>query len=113
VQVVHNGVPLLLDHRPAVSRLRALLPGLNGRPIVLSTARLEEQKGLRYLLEAAAELPEPVFVFAGEGSERARLEAQARDLRVADRVVFLGYREDIRDLLADCDQRYGRSDRRW
>ena len=74
-----------------------------GRPIVLTVARLDEQKGHRYLLEAAAQVPEAQFVLAGDGPLRASLEAQARSLGVEDRVKFLGYRSDIADLLADCD----------
>ena len=74
-----------------------------GRPIVLTVARLDEQKGHRYLLEAAAQVPEAQFVLAGDGPLRASLEAQARSLGVEERVKFLGYRSDIADLLADCD----------
>ena len=75
----------------------------SGRPVVLTVARLDEQKGHRYLLEAAAQVPEAQFVLAGDGPLRATLEAQARSLGVEDRVKFLGYRSDIADLLADCD----------
>jgi glycosyltransferase involved in cell wall biosynthesis len=103
LEVVHNGIPLPVSQRPAMSRLRNLLPCVAERPIVLTTARLEGQKGHRYLLEAAAQHPEAMFVLAGEGSERARLEAQAKELRLADRIVFLGYRADVRHLLDDCD----------
>jgi glycosyltransferase involved in cell wall biosynthesis len=71
--------------------------------VVLTVARLDEQKGHCYLLEAAAQVPEAQFVLAGDGPLRASLEAQARSLGVEDRVKFLGYRSDIADLLADCD----------
>ena len=73
------------------------------RPVVLTVARLDEQKGHRYLLEAAAQIPEAQFVLAGDGPLRTSLEAQARSLGVEERVKFLGYRSDIADLLADCD----------
>ena len=42
-------------------------------------------------------------MIAGEGPERSALEAQARTLGLADRVVLLGYRDDVCDLLASCD----------
>jgi glycosyltransferase involved in cell wall biosynthesis len=74
-----------------------------GRPIILTVARLDEQKGHRYLLEAAAQVPEAQFVLAGDGPLRTSLEAQAHSLGVEERVKFLGYRSDIADLLADCD----------
>jgi glycosyltransferase involved in cell wall biosynthesis len=89
--------------RPGDTKLRSKFRGAVERPIVLTIARLEEQKGIRYLLEAAARVPEALFVLAGEGSERGRLEAQARKSGLEDRIIFLGYREDIADLLASCD----------
>jgi glycosyltransferase involved in cell wall biosynthesis len=70
-------------------------------------ARLAPDKGLEYLITAATLLlrTERRFriVIAGDGPERARLEELTRNLGVADRVNFLGFREDISDLLAACD----------
>jgi glycosyltransferase involved in cell wall biosynthesis len=77
--------------------------GASERPIVLTLARLDRQKGLYYLLEAAALVPEAVFVLAGEGPEWPALEAQARALGLTKRVILLGYRDDVSDLLASCD----------
>jgi glycosyltransferase involved in cell wall biosynthesis len=70
---------------------------------VLTIARLDAQKGLGYLLEAAALVPEAVFVVAGEGPERAALESRARELGVSSQIIWLGYRDDIADLLACSD----------
>ena len=103
LQVVHNGIPLAAFDRPASPELRACLAGESGRPIVLTVARLDAQKGVGYLLEAVALAPEAQFVLAGEGPERAALEAQAAALGIAERVTFLGFRTDIADLIAVCD----------
>src|SRR5262249_21631089 len=103
IQVVHNGVPLPPFNRPANTALRAALMGSTDRPIVLTAARMAEQKGLCYLLKAAALLPQAMFVLAGEGPERAVLEAQAAELGLNKRVLFLGHRHDVPDLLACCD----------
>ena len=75
----------------------------DGRPVILTAARLEEQKGHRFLLEAAGAVPEAVFLLAGEGAERTDLEARAQALGLSERVRFLGYRQDIPALLAACD----------
>jgi glycosyltransferase involved in cell wall biosynthesis len=101
--VVRNGIPLTHFHRAANPALRAALTKKPELPVVLTTARLDAQKGHRYLIEAAARVPKATFVFAGEGPERGALEAYAHMLGVDDRVVFLGYRKDIPDLLASCD----------
>jgi glycosyltransferase involved in cell wall biosynthesis len=84
-------------------RFRAALAGDAERPIVLAVGRLDAQKGHAYLLAAAADIPDALFVFVGEGRERSALEAQARALGVAERVRFLGHRDDVPDLLAACD----------
>jgi glycosyltransferase involved in cell wall biosynthesis len=70
-------------------------------------ARLAPDKGLEYLIEAATILKRTErrfqIVIAGDGPVRARLHGLARDLGIADRVIFLGFREDVDDLLAACD----------
>src|SRR5262245_10326321 len=63
-------------------------------PVVLLVARLVEKKGVDQLIRAAALLrargAECVVRIAGEGPEWARLQRLAHELRVADRVTFLG-----------------------
>jgi glycosyltransferase involved in cell wall biosynthesis len=104
VQVVHNGIPAGHFNGPASPLLRAALTRGKAQSIVLMVGRLDDkQKGQRYLIEAAAQVPEAMFVLAGEGPDRGALEGQARALGVDNRVLFLGYREDIPDLLACCE----------
>jgi glycosyltransferase involved in cell wall biosynthesis len=104
VTVIHNGIFLSPFDKPGNDELRAKLGATNGRPIVLTLARLDPQKGHRYILQAVPQVPHALFVFAGDGPERATLEAQARQLGLDDhRVIFLGYRRDIPELLACCD----------
>ncbi|HET8565960.1 MAG TPA: glycosyltransferase [Solirubrobacterales bacterium] len=102
IEVVHNGVEVERFGGKAPPGLREEL-GAGDRPLVFTSARLSEQKGLPVLLEAASEVPEAVFALAGEGPERARLEGLAERLGVAERVRFLGRREDVPELLAACD----------
>ena len=101
--VVPNSVFLAPFVRPVDAELRAKLIGTNARYFILTVARLDKQKGLEYLLEAAALVPETIFVLAGAGPERPALEAQTRALGLNNRVVFLGYRDDVDNLLASCD----------
>lgn len=103
IEVVHNAVHLDRVVTGDPSALRAELTGGRDRRIVLTAARLDEQKGHPVLLEAAARLPDVVFALAGDGPDRAALEAQASSLGLEDRVVFLGHRTDVPQLLAACD----------
>jgi glycosyltransferase involved in cell wall biosynthesis len=103
VEVVYNAVDTERAAVEAPPGLREQLGGSATRPLVLTPARLNPQKGHRVLLEAIAGVPDALFLLAGDGPERAPLEAQAERLGVADRVRFLGRREDVPQLLAACD----------
>jgi len=103
VEVAYNAVDVARVEATAPPGLREQLGGSETRPLVLTPARLDAQKGHGTLLEAIAEVPEAMFVLAGEGPERGALEARAAELGVADRVSFLGRREDVPQLLAACD----------
>ncbi len=73
------------------------------KPVVLCVARLDEQKGQRYLLDAALEVPEAIFAFVGEGPDRTKLEDQVHRLKLEDRVLFLGFQHNVRDWLNACN----------
>ena len=102
VSVIPNGVDdkLYADAVPAdVTQL-----GLNPLfPVVITVGRLSEQKGIRYLLLAAAEVlrerPNCQFLFVGDGPERASLEALASSLAIGSSVRFVGHRADVPSLL--------------
>lgn len=76
-------------------------------PVILTVARLEHQKGVEFLLEAAVSVlqrfPAARFWIAGEGALRAQLEARAERSGVASAVRFLGFRSDLPRLFAAAD----------
>jgi glycosyltransferase involved in cell wall biosynthesis len=82
---------------------RAELTNDPAAPLVLTVARLDAQKGIPVLLDAVASVPDAAFVVAGDGPDRAALEARAVSLGLADRVRFLGHRRDVASLLAAAD----------
>lgn len=75
--------------------------------LLVAVARLVEQKGLdvavRALPAIRAEHPQAVLVVAGEGPERARLEALAGELDVRDALVLPGRAGDVAALLRRAD----------
>src|SRR5262249_11397663 len=108
IMAISNGIADISRNRDAdVAELRRQLGARCGDLVVLSMARLVADKGLEYLVEAAAMLPSTGrrihVVIAGDGPARGRLEQLAVTLGVTDRVTFLGFREDVGDLLAACD----------
>lgn len=76
--------------------------GLTGRTVILTLARLagsERYKGFDEVMEVIPELartiPTLTYLIAGDGPDRARLEAKARMLGIRDRVVFAGYISEV------------------
>jgi len=70
---------------------------LQGKTVLLTLARLaatERYKGIDEVLECLPLLqerrPDIAYLVAGDGDDRPRLEAKARSLDLADRVVFCG-----------------------
>lgn len=73
-------------------------------PLLLVLAALVRRKGVDVLLAALERADDRcVLVVAGDGEERAALERDAGRRGLAERVRFLGHREDKADLLAACD----------
>jgi glycosyltransferase involved in cell wall biosynthesis len=103
VRVVHNGISTTPFERRGRPDARENLLGRGDRPVVLTLARLAPQKGIRYLVEAAARVPEALFAVAGDGPERGALQEQAAAAGLEERMLFLGHRTDVPDLLAACD----------
>jgi len=106
--VIPNGIDLAPWRTPVEkSAARSELDLPAGASVIATLGRLHEQKGHAYLLRAARLLAErqadALFLIAGYGPLRGRLEAQARELGVAERVRFLGYRRDVRRILAAAD----------
>ncbi|MDJ1008309.1 MAG: glycosyltransferase [Paracoccaceae bacterium] len=100
---VPNGAPLADFTRAGpdvTAKKRAELGLPEGATVIGSIGRLDIQKGLTHLVEALPRLAEaghtPWVVLVGDGPQRGPLEARARALGVADRVIFAGFAADTR-----------------
>ena len=83
----------------AEARRRLGLP--DGTFVVGTVSRLVRQKGVDVLIDAVAQVPDARLVIVGDGELREVLEARAAPLM--DRVVFLGARGDVPELLPAFD----------
>ena len=72
-------------------------------PTVGTVARLGVQKGLDRLIDAVANVASVKLVIVGGGELLERLQSQAEDLGISDRVMFLGWRDNPRTFLAGFD----------
>jgi teichuronic acid biosynthesis glycosyltransferase TuaC len=103
VEVHYTGVDLE-TFRPADRAAARARLGVAG-PLVASVGALIPRKRHDIVIRAVAELPGVALLVAGEGEERARLEALIAQLGVGDRVRLLGARPhaEVARLLAAAD----------
>src|SRR5256714_4378102 len=114
VMVVHNAVDteLFKPDNQRRTRTRKIL-GLSGNLLVGTVGQLTPRKGQLELIKAFAEvaddLKSAMLLIVGEAlfnrdfEYAESLKSAATDLGVADRVLFLGQREDAPDLIRACD----------
>jgi len=106
--VIPNGIDLE-DFQGSADRdsLRRSFSVPQGASVITFIGRLDEQKGLDLLLEAAAHLEtgvEGVEVWLiGDGPARTELQRQATKLGIDDRVKFWGYQAQIERYLYASD----------
>lgn len=109
VRLIPNGI----DHHrfqpaPPDAKCRRELGDKDNELLVGCVARLHEAKDHASLLRSLAALPQSTahsvrLALIGDGEERHNLEQLARELRIDDRVHFLGDRDDVERLLPQLD----------
>jgi glycosyltransferase involved in cell wall biosynthesis len=107
IDVVHNGIPIeaFSIHLASSQKedLRRSLAIPDNHHIVGTVARLIEDKGHRYLLEAVPAVlkahRETTFLIVGEGELMGQLIDLCKKLRIEKNVIFTGSQDDIPALL--------------
>ena len=106
--VIYNGI----ESREPLSRAsgaetKASLGLPHNCEVIGTVGRLVAFKNQRLLIDVACRIrrsrPDCYFVLAGDGPLRSELEDYTRVRNVSDRVVFLGFRADIPELLSAFD----------
>ena len=107
---IHNGIvpsPVVPDKSLARSVFLNEL-GINiDAPLIGAIGRIVTQKGFEYLIRAMPQIlsrtPDAQVVFIGEGELMAELNDLAVELRVADRIHWMGFRSDAQMLQPGLD----------
>ncbi|TFH92360.1 glycosyltransferase [Vibrio ouci] len=96
VTVIKNGIDCA-TFKPGSKLLARQALSLPVDTLLVGTAgRLEQVKGHDVLIHAICSLPKNVHLaIAGDGSERANLEALVSELGLSDRVTFMGLVNDM------------------
>jgi phosphatidylinositol alpha-1,6-mannosyltransferase len=104
-ELIPYGVDIKLFHpREAESDVRRRHGIADSDRLVVTVQRLYARKGVTTFLDAAAlvvrEIPNARFLVVGEGPERGALERHAAGLGLAERVTFVGRKDNHRELPA-------------
>ena len=109
VVAIPNGISSeRLETTKTRAQARAELGLAEGEFAIFSAGRLATQKGFEYLIRSIAQLKERMpcpfrVILAGEGVLREELDRLCSALGVEDKVQFLGFRQDLGDLLSAAD----------
>ena len=108
IPVIHSTIDFARFDAPTDPlKVRRELGVQDGEPLIGSVGRLVKDKGHAVLLRAMprilASRPRARLALAGAGTEEPALRALAAELGLADRVAFLGFREDVPSVTAALD----------
>jgi glycosyltransferase involved in cell wall biosynthesis len=108
IDVVYNGIdPARYQLTLTRDEARRLLELDEDAIVFAVVAHLTTKKGHAVFLDAAARVASRasshLYVFAGEGPERANLERHASRLAMGEKVIFAGFRPDVLPVYAAAD----------
>jgi glycosyltransferase involved in cell wall biosynthesis len=73
------------------------------KPLLLAAGRLHTNKGFDVLLHSLAKIDDAILWLAGDGPEEQALKRLCDELKLTDRVRFLGWRNDVASLMETAD----------
>jgi glycosyltransferase involved in cell wall biosynthesis len=100
--IVYNGIELAKFSIPLDQATARQLFNLDPNEFIFgNVGRLHEQKGHKFLLQAMAQMTnQSRLIIVGDGRLREQLMILAAELKISDRVLFLGARADINEFLS-------------
>jgi glycosyltransferase involved in cell wall biosynthesis len=96
-------IPNFADETPVAPLPRDSFDTPADRPLVLAAGRLHINKGFDILLQAMTRVPDAILWLAGSGPEEESLKTLCAELKLEDRVRFLGWRNDVTRLMRTAD----------
>jgi len=75
--------------------------------LIAGIGRLVWQKGFEYLIDAVPRVTKQIakikFLIVGEGPLKNRLKEKRKKLRIEDKIIFTGFKSDIKEILSSID----------
>ncbi|MHB1277390.1 MAG: glycosyltransferase [Bacteroidia bacterium] len=107
LRVVYDGIDVDAFAKPGGNQLRREFHLDPDIAIVANIAALTQQKDYFTFIDTAALLekegPDAIYFAFGEGAQREKLEAYAREKGLKGKIHFAGFRKDIRVILPEVD----------
>lgn len=107
---IHNGIDLKDYQVIDTDRIRELKNEVDVKaptPVVTVISRLEPVKGVEIFIRALAEvtrvIPNFTALIVGSGTLRESLQLKAKSLNLDEKIKFLGYRADIKEIISLSD----------
>lgn len=100
--VIRNSVNISKYLSVAYDDIRKTL-GISSAFLYVFIGRLIDQKGVDILIRALDVIKEGILLIVGQGPERGNLEILTKKLHLDSRVIFMGVRDDIPDILNSSD----------
>lgn len=98
ITVIYNSYPLKQIRELSNGSLRQRYRSIFDSPVIVTTGRLNKQKGYWYLIRVFSEVKKKIkdakLVVLGEGVMLEELEELARELQIENDVHFLGFQEN-------------------
>ncbi len=109
ITVIHNGIDPVEMSRDSLLRkdIRAEFGIGDNEVLIGSVGRLVEFKGYKYLLTAfkivLEKIPAAKLMIVGDGELMGSLKTQADTLKISDRLIFTGFRDDLKAVYSAFD----------
>lgn len=100
--IVYNGIEIESFSQPLDQTIARKIFNISPSDFIFgNVGRLHEQKGHKYLLQAFARVADRAkLLIIGDGDLKDELVQLADDLKLGDRLIFLGARSDIYEFLS-------------
>lgn len=107
ISVLHSGIDVSRFKNRQRGKVRRELCLPDPVTVIGVVARLSEEKGIGYLLEAMPHVleryPNLYLLIAGDGPIKDKLKNLSVHMGLEQNVIFLGYRNDIPEFMTDLD----------
>ena len=105
---IYNGIELGQYHPDAErGKLRNEWGISQDIPFIGAIGRMVWQKGFKYMIQAIPDIvrdvPDAKFLLVGNGPLKKELDDLAKNLKIKERVIFTGFRSDIKEIMSAID----------